>query len=102
MELKGTDSFESIYSSYIFEPTSEIVFIWCFVQVTCPSSSDSSACLMNHVGSDNLQLLKLSKVQIKSLQEAMYHSTENSHLGELLLESHLVHIFKTILESNGY
>jgi hypothetical protein len=40
---------------------------------------------MNHVGSDNLQLLKLSKVQIKSLQEAMYHSTENNHLGELRL-----------------
>lgn len=38
---------------------------------------------MNHAGSDNLQLLKLSKAQIKSLQEAMYHSTENNHLGEL-------------------
>jgi ankyrin repeat/BTB/POZ domain-containing protein 2 len=35
---------------------------------------------MNHAGSDNLQLLKLSKAQIKSLQEAMYHSTENNHL----------------------
>jgi hypothetical protein len=37
---------------------------------------------MNHAGSDNLQLLKLSKAQIKSLQEAMYHSTENNHLGK--------------------
>ncbi|XP_021925814.1 ankyrin repeat and BTB/POZ domain-containing protein 2 isoform X2 [Zootermopsis nevadensis] len=50
------------------------------LQVTCASNSDSGACLMNHVGSDSLQLLKLSKVQIKSLQEAMYHSTENNHL----------------------
>lgn len=50
------------------------------LQVTCPSNSDSSTCLMNHAGNDNLQLLKLSKAQIKSLQEAMYHSTENNHL----------------------
>lgn len=49
------------------------------LQVTCPSNSGSSTCLMNHAG-DNLQLLKLSKAQIKSLQEAMYHSTENNHL----------------------
>ncbi|XP_069675380.1 ankyrin repeat and BTB/POZ domain-containing protein 2 isoform X2 [Periplaneta americana] len=49
-------------------------------QVTCPSNSDSNACSMHHAGNENLQLLKLSKTQIKSLQEAMYHSAENNHL----------------------
>lgn len=31
---------------------------------------------------ENSQPVKLSKTQIKVLQEAMYHSTENNHLGK--------------------
>lgn len=32
--------------------------------------------------SDSSQVLKLTKQQIKTLQEAMYHSAESGHLGE--------------------
>ena len=34
-------------------------------------------------GSEKLQVVKLNKGQIKALQEAMYHSAENAHLGKL-------------------
>nr|CAD7199616.1 unnamed protein product [Timema douglasi] len=50
------------------------------LQVTCPPSSETSGLSGNLAASDNSQLLKLSKTQIKSLQEAMYHSAENNHL----------------------
>lgn len=32
--------------------------------------------------SDSSQVVKLTKQQIKTLQEAMYHSAESGHLGE--------------------
>ena len=32
--------------------------------------------------SEKLQVVKLNKGQIKALQEAMYHSAENAHLGK--------------------
>nr|CAD7404068.1 unnamed protein product [Timema cristinae] len=50
------------------------------LQVTCSPSSETSGLTGNLAASDNSQLLKLSKTQIKSLQEAMYHSAENNHL----------------------
>ena len=34
-------------------------------------------------GSDVSQGLKLNKQQVKTLQEAMYHSAESGHLGEI-------------------
>ena len=33
--------------------------------------------------SDSSQVVKLTKQQIKTLQEAMYHSAESGHLGKL-------------------
>ncbi|XP_063224309.1 ankyrin repeat and BTB/POZ domain-containing protein 2 [Bacillus rossius redtenbacheri] len=50
------------------------------LQVACPTAPDAGSCAVSLAGSDNSQLLKLSKAQTKSLQEAMYHSCENNHL----------------------
>lgn len=40
---------------------------------------------MNSSSSEISQGLKLTKQQVKTLQEAMYHSAESGHLGELLI-----------------
>lgn len=37
--------------------------------------------------SDSSQIVKLTKQQIKTLQEAMYHSAESGHLGMIFLYS---------------
>ncbi|XP_049777406.1 ankyrin repeat and BTB/POZ domain-containing protein 2 isoform X2 [Schistocerca cancellata] len=47
------------------------------LQVSCSSTPEASGCSSN---SESAQPLKLSKPQVKSLQEAMYHSAENNHL----------------------
>ena len=51
------------------------------LQVSASAASDSSRSSASTSNSDKLQVVKLSKTQIKALQEAMYHSAENAHLG---------------------
>ncbi|KAF0295250.1 Ankyrin repeat and BTB/POZ domain-containing protein 2 [Amphibalanus amphitrite] len=52
------------------------------LQVLPVSVDDPRTSSLGSNNSETSQMLKLTKVQIKALQEAMYHSAENGHLGK--------------------
>jgi ankyrin repeat/BTB/POZ domain-containing protein 2 len=63
------------------------IFIWTtFLQLVPACVDDSGRSSTMSSVSDCAQVLKLTKSQVKALQEAMYHSAESRHLGMPMLK----------------